>query len=186
MRFKVVPNQKFRGVNMNSNIEKNITIEYDENIIRKIKEIIKKGVKKLESFVKSKTKPDLSFYTELEKEFDDITSKLEELELWMERRYFLSIEDKILYIVYENSNNPDFGHCNFALELLNFFIEIFKTNTMFYNDESEFNQKEFTDHQNYFKKRYHEYRSVFYQEIYQSSGEYGENELYEFLKELKE
>lgn len=170
---------------MNSNIEKSITIEYDENIIRKIKEIIKKGVKKLESFVKSKTKPDLSFYTELEKEFDDITSKLEELELWMERKYFLSIEDKILYIVYENSYNPDFGHRNFALELLEFFKNMFKTNLTIYKT-NEYDENHCKNLQIIFKKKYHDYRRIYYQNIYEPDENYPENELYKLLKDLKE
>jgi len=63
---------------MNSNMNNPTTIVYDDNIVTKIKEIIKKGLDKLESFIKSKTNPNLSLYNELECEFNEIISKLEE------------------------------------------------------------------------------------------------------------
>jgi len=90
----------------------------------------------------------------------------------------------VLYIVHENSHNPHFGFCSFALELLNFFIDMFKKNIEFYTTESGFDKAEFINHQKSYKKKYHEYRSIFYQGIYESSGKYSENELYEFLKGL--
>ena len=63
------------------NITKTPTVVYDEDIISKIKEIMEKGVTKLKSFIKSKIKPDLKLYNELDCEFDDILSKLEDLKL---------------------------------------------------------------------------------------------------------
>lgn len=119
------------------NITKTPTVVYDEDIISKIKEIMEKGVTKLKSFIKSKIKPDLKLYNELDCEFDDILSKLEDLKLCQERRYFLSIKRMILYIVRKNSYDKDFGHCNFALELLHFFIEMFKTNIDFYQNNTQ-------------------------------------------------
>lgn len=171
---------------MHSNINKNNAVDFDDNIIHKIKEIIEKGLYKLESFIKAKTKPNLTFYNELDCEFDEIVLKLEELELWEERRYFLAIADMVLYIVQKNSFDKDFGHCNFALELLNFFIDLFKTNIEFYKNESKLSEKDFKNHQKDYKNRYHDYRTIFYQKIYEPSGKYTDEELYEFLKSLKE
>ena len=169
---------------MHNNITKNTTVDFDDNIIRKIKEIIEKGLHKLESFIKAKTKPNLKYYYELDQEFDEIILKLEKLELWEERRYFLSIKRMILYIVQKNSIDRNFGHCNFAVELLNFFIDIFKTNISFYKNESETSEKEFEDFREDTKRKYREYRRIYYQNIYELTGEYCEKELYETLKRL--
>ena len=170
---------------MNTTTNNTISIIYDENIITKIKKMIEKGLNKLESIVKSKIRPNLNFYYKLECEFDEIASKLEDLKLCEERRYFLSIADMILYIVYENSHDSHFGHCNFALEVFNFFINLFKGNIQFYV-ESEFDERGFITHQNNYQQKYYEYRTLFYQGIYDSSDNYSENEVYEFLKSLKD
>lgn len=171
---------------MNLNITNSQTIDFDENIITQLKELIDNGLNKLRSFVKSRTKPNLDFYNELDCEFDEISSKLEYLELWQEHRYFLSIKRMILYIIRENSYDPHFGHCNFALELLKFFIEMFKTNIEFYKDDEIINTPYFNDYQEAYKKKYYDYRRIYYQNIYKSSEGYSENYAYEFLKSLKE
>lgn len=167
-----------------ANITKNPTIEHDENIIAKIREMIEKGLDKLKFFLKSERKPNLDFYNELDDAFDEIISKLEYLELWEERRYFLPISRMILHIIYENSKDNNFGYCEFALELLDFFIELFEINTAFYT--SKCNKEEFDLHRNICKQRYHDYRRIYYRNIYKPSGNYSEKELYEILKGLKE
>lgn len=167
-------------------INKNSPTDFDDCIVQKINEIMENGLDKLESFIKSKTTPNLTYYNELDQKFDEIVLKLEELELWEERRYFLAITDMVLYIVQKNSIEKDFGHYDFAIELLNFFIEIFKTNISFYKNESELSEKDFKNHQRDYKNRYHNYRTIFYQKIYEPSGRYSDEELYEFLKSLKE
>lgn len=165
-----------------NNICSDQTIEYDD-MISKIKEMIEKGLNKLKSFVKSKINPNLNFYRELDSEFDEIASKLEELGLLEEYKYFIAIEDMILYIVQKNSINNRFGHCNFAVDLLDFFIDLFKTNLEFYNMDDSID-KEFACHRNNYKNKYHEYRRIFYQDIYEPSGNYSEEDLYEILKSL--
>lgn len=186
MRFKVVPNQEFRGVNMNSNIEKNITIAYDENIITKIKELIKNGVEKLESFVKSKTKPDLSFYNELDEKFNHIAKNLEKYEfLDNEFNYFLSISSKILYIVRRNYQNDSFGHCDYALELFDFFMEILDAKINLINNFCEDETRKYEKIQTEFKARYWDFESEFYLNIYKSTGEFSEEELYKIHENLR-
>ena len=54
---------------MYTTINYNPPIEFDEDIISKIKEMIEKGLNKLKSFVKSKTNSNLNFYNELNCEF---------------------------------------------------------------------------------------------------------------------
>lgn len=167
-----------------------ITIVYDEDIISKIKEMIEEGRQKLKSFVKSKTnqtyykeEQNLDFYFELKERFKNISLKLEELRLCEELRYFLSISHLINYIVYKNSLDASFGHCCFAVDLLQFFIRIFKTNMQFYNDPNE--NDNFQKVQEEFEKIHFEYVREFYWNIYQPDGEYDEFKMYEFAKSLK-
>lgn len=171
---------------MYTTINYNPPIEFDEDIISKIKEMIEKGLNKLKSFVKSKTNSNLNFYNELNCEFDEIVSKLEELELWEERRYFLAVEDMVLYIVHENSLDDHFGHYNFAVEVLNFYVELFKANLEFYANDVSVDDEKFKRHQESYKKEYHNYRRTFYQTIYVPSGNHTDEELYEILKGWKE
>lgn len=162
------------------NINKSRHTPYDEDIIFKTIEIMENESNKLKSFIKSKVKPDLNLYKELDSEFDEIISKLEDLKLCQERRYFLSIKRMILYIVRKNSYNKDFGHCNFALELLHFFIEMFKTNIDFYQKSTQINN--FKEQE--CKRKYLDYRRFYYQNIYIS--EYSDEKSYKTLKNLKE
>ena len=118
--------------------------------------------------------------------FDEISFKLKELKLCDEFNYFLSISDYILYIVHQNSIDSTFGHCNFALELLEFFIELFKTNIEFYNSYGKVSTNEFKTVQKNFKERYWDYRYIFYSDIYQSSGSFTDEEMYEIHKSLSE
>ena len=61
------------------NINKSRHTPYDEDIIFKTIEIMENESNKLKSFIKSKVKPDLNLYKELDSEFDEIISKLEDL-----------------------------------------------------------------------------------------------------------
>jgi len=143
------------------NIHKNIPIVYEPEILNKIKEMIKEGFDKLNSFVKAKINeknikaPNFEFYNELNLKFDEISFKLKELKLCDEFNYFLSISDYILYIVHQNSIDSTFGHCNFALELLEFFTELFKTNIEFYNSYGKVSTNEFKTMQKNFKRKTH-------------------------------
>lgn len=174
------------------NIQKNIPIVYNPEVLDNIKEMIKEGFDKLNSFVKTKINekniktPNFKFYNELDLKFDEISFKLKELKLCDEFNYFLSISDYILYIVHQNSIDSTFGHCNFALELLDFFTELFKTNTEFYNSYGKVSTNEFKTMQKKFKERYWDYRYIFYSEIYQSSGSFTDKEMYEIHKSLRE
>lgn len=102
-----------------------------------------------------------------------------------EYNYFLSILDYILYIVRQNSIDTNFGHCNFALELLDFFMELFKTNINFYISNRKFSTSEFKTTQKKFKERYWDFRYVFYSDIYQSSGDITEKEMYKIHEQLR-
>ncbi|MBE6496897.1 MAG: hypothetical protein E7Z81_01230 [Methanobrevibacter sp.] len=174
------------------NINENIPIVYDPEKLTNIKEMIKEGFEKLNRFVKAKINekkvktPNFEFYNELDQKFDEIASKLKELKLYDEFNFFLSISDYILYIVYQNSIDSTFGHCNFAIELLNFFTELFKTNTEFYYSSVKISHNEFKTIQKKFKEKYWNYRYLFYGDIYQSSGSYTDEKMYEIHKSLRE
>lgn len=175
----------------NMNINKNISIVYDTEIISKIKEMIKEGLDKLKSFVKTKIDEktiqtqNFKFYYELDQKFDEISFKLKELNMCNEYNYFLSISDYILYIVRQNSIDTNFSHCSFAFELLNFFRELFKTNLKFYISNQEFSTREFRTTQKKFKKKYWNYRYIFFSDIYQSSGDISEKEMYKIHEHLR-
>ncbi|MEE0934277.1 MAG: hypothetical protein U0L42_01255 [Methanobrevibacter sp.] len=174
------------------NINKSIPIVYDPEILNKIKEMINEGFDKLNTFVKTKINEkniktkNFEFYYELDQKFDAIAFKLKELKLCDEFNYFLSISDYILYIVHQNSIDSTFGYCNFALELFDFFTELFKTNTEFYNSSEKIPLNEFKTIQKKFKERYWDYRYIFYNDIYQPSGSFTDEEMYEIHKSLRD
>ena len=176
---------------MNTTINNNIPITFESEIISKIKKMITEGLDKLKSFVKIKlddkttNSQNFEFYNELDSKFDEISFRLKELKLCKEYNYFLSISDYILYIVHQNSINPNFGHCDFALELLDFFMELFKTNLKFYNTPSEVFTDKFESTQKKFKETYWNYRYLFYCDIYEPSGEFSESEMYNIHKHLR-
>lgn len=173
------------------NLTKDDPIVYDPEILNKIKKMIQEGFEKLKSFVKKAheknvtKKTNFNFYMEIEQKFDEITYKLKELKLCEEFNYFISISDYILYIIHENSIDSTFGHCNFALELLEFFMEIFTTDIKYYNSPLTSNSDEFKTIQNKFKEKYHRYRREFYWNIYEYSDDFDEKEMYEFAKSLR-
>ena len=70
-----------------------------------------------------------------------------------------------------------------ALELLDFFIEIWEAKI---NLNSNLSEDQYISLQNEFKKRYHEYRREYYWNIYEYSEDFNEKEMYEFAKRLEE
>lgn len=174
-------------------MNQNITV-VDESIISKIREMIEAGWIKLKSFVnskidenqKNKSNHNLEFYHDLRKNFNNIASKLEELELYDELRYFLSISHFIKYIIYRNSLDSSFGHCQFAIDVLKFFIELFKFNLDFYTNSIEISDEEFKHIQREIKQTHWEYRREFYWNIYEPDDDYVEEKFYYYAKSLKE
>lgn len=172
---------------MYNNINNNIAIEYDPEIISKIKEIIKEGFEKLKSFVKSKNKSSFDIYFELDEKFNDIALRLEKFEFLNEELdYFLSISDKILYIIHSNCINPTFGHCDFALELFNLFKEIWDKKIRLITNYSHLELERYNEFKNSFKIKYGKYRHKFYLEIHKSTGEFSEKEIYKLHESLRE
>ena len=165
----------------------NIPPKYDSIIEFKLKESLKllKTFSKLKYNIKITRIINLMFYNELDKNFDDISLKLKELKLCDEYNYFLSISDYILYIVHQNSTDSKFGHYNFPVELLDFFMELFKASMNFYKSSTT-NNEEFTTMQAQFEEQYWKYRSQFYCEIYQPTGDFTEEEMYEIHKSLRD
>ena len=173
---------------MNININNNITIEHDSKTLLKIKELIEIGFKKLKHYINSKKSKNknMNFYYDLKERFNKIYIELKELKLCNELRYLLSISQFIDYIVYQNSINDSFGHCEFALELLDFCIEIFKTNFDYYLNSNNMSFEEFELFQEEIKRKHREYRREFYNKVYEKSGNYADNELYEIHESLRE
>lgn len=172
---------------MNTSINTNLSIDYDAIIISKIKEMIKEGLYKLKSFVEVKKQSKFKIYYELEEKFNEIALKLEKYEfLNNELNYFLSISDKILYIVNENCINTSFGHCDFALNLFDVFIELLESKIRLINNYCSLELKRHKKFIIDFENVYGEIRHDFYNEIYESTGEFSEKELYEIHKSLRE
>lgn len=171
---------------MNNNISNNYAIDYDPDILVKIKKMIKEGFEKLKSFVKSRKESKFQIYYELEEKFNDISNILRNKKIFEnEFKFHLLIKSEILYIVYRNCENPSFDHCNFALELFDFFIEIWDAKNNLFENFSELELKTYEKLQNTFKERYHKYRREFYCNIYEYSDDFNEKEMYEFAKSLR-
>lgn len=127
---------------------------------------------------------EFDIYRELDDKFDDIANNLRNFDYFQfEFKYFLFIKNKILYIVYQNCKDNSFGHCDFALKLLDFFIEIWEAKI---NLKPNLSEDQYISLQNEFKKRYHEYKREYYWDIYKYSEDFNEKEMYEFAKRLEE
>ena len=148
--------------------------------------MIKEGFFKLKSFVKVKKQSKFKLYYELEEKFNGIALKLKEIEFFNdELNYFLLISEEILYIIYQNCKNNSFGHCDFALELFDFFMEIWNAKIELIRNYSQIEIDKHTKSKTIFKKRYHKYRRKFYWDIYQYTDDFDENTTYEFAKTLR-
>ena len=165
---------------MYTNENHNITIEYDENIISRIKEMIEEGWQELKAFVKSKKSSKFEIYRDLDQKFEDIAKNIRNLKFFQnEFNYLLFVRSKILYIIYQNCIDVSFGHIDFALDLFDFFVEIWdsklncKSKDQYDSLQKEFKQKQF------------KFKREFYWNIYQYSDDFNENEMYEFAKSLR-
>lgn len=172
---------------MNSLITNNLTVEYNEEIISKIEEMIKKGLNKLKSFANSMKTNNLEFYYEMDERFNNIAKKLEKYEfLNDEFEYFLSVSSKILYIIRKNCKDHTFGHCDYALKLFDFIIEILESKQELIKNYSENELNNYERAQKDFEDRYWEYQKEFYLNIHDSDGELSEKEIYNIHEKLRE
>lgn len=164
----------------------NQTIEYDPNIISNIKEMIKEGLERLKNFI-NQDKNGFEIYHELDKKFNEIALKLEKYEYLNDQLdYFISISDKILYIIHQNCKDSSFGHCDFALELFDLFMEIWNAKIKLINNFSKNELEKYEESENSFKIRYGNYRHEFYLKIYKSNNEFSEDEMYQIHESLRE
>ena len=171
---------------MNVNNTTNTPIVYNPEIISKIKEMINEGFNKLKAFVKVKKQSKFEIYCELEEKFNSIALKLEKYDIFNdELDYFLLISDEILYIIHQNCEDNTFGHCEFALELFDFFMEIWNAKIELSENYSKIEIEKYSKLKISFKERYHQYRREFYWNIYEYSEDFDENESYEFAKTLR-
>ena len=169
---------------MNLNTNKNIAIAYNENIISKIFNLMNSSYEKLKNFIKTK-ELNVKFYYELNERFNDIALKLEKLMLYEELGYFLALTRYISYIIKKNIDDEKFGHCDFALELLNFFIELFQTNLNFYKVIDKTSINEFNNTQEKLKMRYWQYRRKFYLNIYDPADNLCEDEIIKIMESMR-
>lgn len=170
----------------NMNINKDYSIVYDPEILTKIKEMIKEGFEKIKSFVNKKSSK-FKVYYELREKFNMIANKLRDCEYFInEFAYFRFIKRKILHILYQNCEDESYGHCDFALELLDFFMEIWDARIKFNKEFSKEELNQYKAQQNSFKKRCHKYRREFYCDIYKPDGEFSEIEIYEIHESLRD
>lgn len=172
---------------MYNNRTTDIIIDYDPNILFKIKEIIKNGFEKLKIAVQSRFNSDFKIYYELDGKFNEIALMLEKYEILHEELdYFLLISDKILYIIKKNCENNSFGHYDFTLDLFDFFMEIWDAKLYLLNNYST---SELENHQNLkedFNKKYFEFNKKFHREIFQPDENYSEREIYNVMKSMRD
>lgn len=169
---------------MNFNITENPTIEYNENILAKIKEMIETGLKKLKSLVKSEDNMQFKIYYEIDEKFNNIAKKLEKYEfLSNEFNYFISISSKIKYIIYKNCENNSFGHFDYALELFELYDEILDAKIELIHDS---NFEKYENMQVNFRNIYWEYEREFYLNIHVSNGDFTQEEIYKIHENLRE
>ena len=168
-------------------INNNFTIDNDPEILAKIKELIKEGFDKLKSFVKTKKDSKFQFYYELDEKLNNIANNMRGLKSFSnEFAYYRFIKGKILYIVYQNCKNNSYGYCDFALELFDFFIEVWNAKIRLNNNYSKKELEIYKKRQMDFKNKHHKYRRKFYCEIYTESGEFSEEEMYDIHSNLRE
>ena len=173
--------------NMYNNITKNHAIDYNPKIISKIREMINEGFYKLKTFVKVKNQSQIKIYEELEDKFEEITLKLEKYEIFNEELdYFLLISEKILYIIHNNCKDSSFGYCDFALELFDFFMDIWNKKIKLINDYSSFRVKEYQNCRDMFKRKYFEYNKKFCMEIYDSDNDFSKEKFYRIMDSMRQ
>lgn len=171
---------------MHNNLNKSQTIEYDPNRISKIKKIVKECFEKLKNLVKSIKSSNYEIYYEVKKVLNRISNKLVNLESFKnEYQYLILLKSEILHIIHKNCEDSTFGHCDFALELMDFFIEIWNAKVCLVENYSEAQLKTYEELQNSFKKRYRKYRREFYSDIYELSEDCSEKEFYEIHASLR-
>lgn len=166
------------------NITHNQSIVLDECAISKIRQMIEAGLLKLKSFVRSQY-VNLDFYNDIKERFNRIALKLECLELWDELNYFLSISQFIEYIIYHNSLDSSFGHCDFAIEILKFYIDYIKVNFDYYLKNSSMDLEEFELFQEEIRRKHFEYLKKFHRDISEFSGDFTQDELYKIHESLR-
>lgn len=167
---------------MNQSIN-NLSIVNDETIIEKTNQIIQQVLEKLKAFVKTQKESKFTVYDELDEKFNEIAQKLEKCEILNDEfNYFLTISDKILYIVHKNCKNPSFDHCDFALELFDFFKELWDQKIELLNDFSDEKLKAYEIQQT---RRYFELNKRFYREIYVPNPYYSEKEMYPVMSQMR-
>ena len=119
--------------------------------------------------------------------FNNIAKKLEKHKILNnEFEYFLSVSSKISYIVLKNCEDYSFGHCDYALELFDFLIEILEAKQELIKNYSEKELKKYEKAQEYFENRYWEYQKEFYLNIHESDGKFSEKEIYNIHEKLRE
>lgn len=140
-------------------------------VLSEINEMIIGLIDYLKNSYLSHEKPDSDFAGKL----NEISDKLNELDLIVDLKYFLSISHMLKYIVYDTSSSD---YYDFAVELLEFFRELFKTNMNHYD--------EFQKIQNDYKMRHLEFKREFYLNIYDDDGTFNQEEMYALAKSLDE
>ncbi len=163
------------------NILDDPTIVYDTNILEDIKELIKDSLNKLKSFVFNKNSK-FNYYYDLKKDFNEIAVQLDKPVFTNEFTSFLSIKNHILHVVYRNCEKQFFGYYDFAVELLDLFMELLNRKIYLLKHPIE---DEFEAYSKFFKKfqdKLLDMDKYFYNEIYEPiTGDISEKEVYEFM-----
>lgn len=171
---------------MNNAINNHSIFAYDDTLIEKIRQILQQGLEKLKAFVKTRKESKFTVYDELDEKFNEIAQKLEKCEILNDEfNYFLAISDKILYIVKKNCEDPSFDHCEFALELFDFFKELWDQKIELLNDFSDEKLKSYEIQQTTLKRRYFELNKRFHRGIYVPNSHYSEKEISSVMKQMR-
>lgn len=88
--------------------------------------------------------------------------------------------------MHKNCENQSFGHYDYALELFDFFMALLEAKQELIKNYSQIELEEYENTQKDFENRYWEYKKEFYLNIHESSGKFGENEIYKLHEKLRE
>lgn len=159
--------------------------DYDTEFINNILEKIKNSVITIKNFIHPK-KNVFEFYFKILNELNDISNMLKEYKILnYELKSFLRIKNKILNIVYNNCKDSSFGHCNFAIVLLEKFNELLNNKLYLLHDFTDDNLEEYN---NYYKNYHDEMRNldkIFYLDIFKPINDFfNEDNVYQIMKSL--
>ena len=162
------------------------TINYDIDFFNKILEMIKNSTYKIKNFFRPKNNQ-FEFYYLLDREFDKIADSLELYDvLYNEFSEFLGVKRKVLNIVYNNCKNPSFGHCDFAIKILEEFNKLLASKINLLSNFTSHEEEKYNEIYLKYKVSMKEIDKEFHLNIYKPMHNvFTPQKVYEIMEECK-